>query len=252
MVGSCALANSQSVDGPARFSEYGAQRGGDGVDIADVLMSLQSSGERRLSAQPQPQPQLRQQVQLQAQLEPQPQSEKPMEPQQASASQSCGKNVEVNFRDKGHIVTSGDGSNMNVYQKLEARRQTGGTARASGLEYDVRISEEGCSKTVAIDVFRREPIPVVLPARNGTDDCLWDRLYHHEMEHVRIKQTTPKSFESEIRTIAENSTNPRSEMVRLIWRIEKEIARRNDQFHQFESRISPPRGCKPTFRNMTW
>ncbi|WP_315920932.1 hypothetical protein [Mesorhizobium sp. SP-1A] len=240
------MANSQSVDGSARFSEYGAQRSSGGVDIADVLMSLQSPGERRQPVRPQ------QQAQMQAQLEPQPQSEKQLEPQQASVQQSCGKKAEVNFLDKGHTVTFGNGLNTTVYQKLKARGQTGGAARGRGLEYDVRISEEGCSKTVAIDVFRSEPIQVAMPVKNGETDCIWDRIYQHELEHVRITLTTPKSFEEDIRGIAENSTNPASEMIRLIWRIEKETARRHDQFHKFESRISPPRGCKPTFRNMTW
>lgn len=266
LVGSCALANSQIVDGSTRFSEYGAQRGSEGVDIADVLMSIQSSGERRVPVRPQPQPQLQQQVPLlqaqleqqpplqqlgptQAQLEPQP--EQQLEPQQAAVPQSCGKKAEVNFLDKGHAVNFGNGLNTTVYQKLKARGQAG-TARDRGLEYKVRISEEGCSKTVAIDVFRSEPIQVAMPMKNSDTDCVWNRIYQHELEHVRITLTTPKSFEEDIRGIAENSTNPASEMVRLMWRIEKETARRQDQFHKFESRINPPRGCKSTFKNMTW
>ena len=257
MAGSCALANSQSVGNSARFSEYGAQPGVSGVDISDVLLSLQSPGGNRLTVQPQP-PQTQHQVLYQPpppQVEPQAQVEQAVEPPSqpiTEAPQSCEKKVEVNFRDNGHVVTMGVAENTTVYQRLEARSRTGGTARARGLEYDVRISEDGCSKTVAIDIFRDEPIKVVVPAKKSEIDCLWDRVYHHEMEHARITLSTPKSFEPEIRGIAENSTNPKSEMVRLIWRINEEIARRNAQFDQFDQKARSPRGCANNFKSMKW
>jgi hypothetical protein len=253
LAGSCALAFSQSADGSAHFSEYGVQRGSDGVDIADVLMSLQASGGVRQSI-PQ-QPQVRQQIQPQSQLEPQQQSEQKLDQQNVSqpspVSQACGKKVEVNFLDKGHAVYFGNNLNKTVYQELKAR---GGKAREQGLEYTVRVSEEGCSKTVAIDVFRKQPIQVIMPVKNGEKDCKWNRIYQHELEHVRITLATPKSFEQDIRDIAENSTNPNSEMIRLIWRIEQETARRQDQFHKFESRIVLDKTCKTSksFANMTW
>jgi hypothetical protein len=223
------------------------------VDIADVLMSLQASGGVRQSI-PQ-QPQVRQQIQPQSQLEPQQQSEQKLDQQNVSqpspVSQACGKKVEVNFLDKGHAVYFGNNLNKTVYQELKAR---GGKAREQGLEYTVRVSEEGCSKTVAIDVFRKQPIQVIMPVKNGEKDCKWNRIYQHELEHVRITLATPKSFEQDIRDIAENSTNPNSEMIRLIWRIEQETARRQDQFHKFESRIVLDKTCKTSksFANMTW
>lgn len=249
LAGSCALASSQSADGSTHFSEYGVQRGSDGVDIADVLTSLQASGGVRQSIPQKSQTQ--QQIQLQSQLEPQPQSEQKLEPQMPPVSQACGKKVEVNFLDKGHAVYFGNYSNKTVYQQLKDR---GGKAREQGLEYTVRVSEEGCSKTVAIDVFRKQPIQVKMPVKNGETDCIWNRIYQHELEHVRITLATPKSFEQDVRDIAENSTNPNSEMIRLIWRIEQEIARRQDQFHKFESRIVLDKTCKTStsFANMTW
>lgn len=247
------MASSQSADGSTHFSEYGVQRGSEGVDIADVLMSLKSTGGVRQAIATQPLAQ--QQIQPQSQLERQPQYEQKLDPpneqQPSPVSQACGKKVEVNFLDKGHAVYFGNNSNKTVYQELKAR---GGKSREQGLEYAVRVSEEGCSKTVAIDVLRKQPIQVKMPVKNGETDCIWNRIYQHELEHVRITLATPKSFEEDIRDIAENSTNPNSEMIRLIWRIEQEIARRQDQFHKFESRIVLDKTCKTStsFANMTW
>jgi hypothetical protein len=154
---------------------------------------------------------------------------------------SCSPKVSVKYVDKGYVIKHVGNPDDVISHKSRIGR-VAGFAQYRGINSAVDVKGFGCNRMIAVTITWNSPIIVVMPHKSQVGACRFNRILHHEMEHVRVYLKVPRDFEDQIARAA-SSSNPRAALDDLNRRITDEIIRRNDQFHAFEARLPTVHRC---------
>lgn len=159
-----------------------------------------------------------------------------------SRGSSCSPKVSVKYVDKGYVIEH-VGNPDNVISHKTRAGKVAGFAQYRGITPSVYVNGFGCNRAISVTITWNAPVAVVMPHKSQVGACRYNRILHHEMEHVRVYLKVPRDFEGQIARIAATSSNPRQALLDLDRSITNEILRRNAEFHAFEARLPTVRGC---------
>lgn len=154
----------------------------------------------------------------------------------------CVPTVIVNYVDKGYVIEHVGNPDSAISVKSSIGR-VAGFAQYRGVSSQVTTRGSGCQRQIVVTVTWNAPVIIVMPHRSQVGACRYNRVLHHEMEHARVYLRVPRDFENQIARAAATSANPHQAVQSLHQSITKEIIRRNKEFHAFEARLPPVRGC---------
>lgn len=154
---------------------------------------------------------------------------------------SCLPKVSVKYVDQGYVIKHVGNPDSVISHKSRIGR-VAGFAQYRGINPAVDVKGFGCNRMIDVTITWNAPITVVMPHKAQVGACRYNRILHHEMEHVRVYLKVPRDFEDQIARAA-SSSNPRAALADLNRRITDEIIRRNAQFHAFEARLPTVHRC---------
>lgn len=154
---------------------------------------------------------------------------------------SCSPKVSVKYIDKGYVIKHVGNPDSVISNKSRIGR-VAGFAQYRGINSAVDFKGFGCSRMIYVTITWNAPVVVVMPHKAQVGACRYNRILHHEMEHVRVYLKVPRDFEDQIAGAA-SSSNPKVALADLNRRVTDEIIRRNAQFHAFEARLPTVHRC---------
>lgn len=154
----------------------------------------------------------------------------------------CMPTVVVNYVDQGYVVEHVGNPDSAISVKSSLGR-VAGFAQYRGISSQVSTRGSGCQRQIFVTVTWNAPVIIVMPHKSQVGACRYNRVLHHEMEHARVYLRVPRDFEDQIARAAATSVTPQQAVRGLHHSITNEIIRRNKEFHAFEARLPPVKGC---------